>query len=63
MLITICVDGCRRFPKNDHEMMDVKYVVRVHEVQNNYGTVLASICFCSFIYPIATASMQADMAH
>ncbi|CAK0784936.1 hypothetical protein CVIRNUC_008141 [Coccomyxa viridis] len=52
----------RRYPKDDHEMFDLKYIVKVHEVENSYGSVLASICFCSFIYPIATASIQADRA-
>ena len=31
-----------------------------HEVEHAYGTVLAAICFCSFIYPIASASLPAD---
>ncbi|CAL5228910.1 g12131 [Coccomyxa viridis] len=52
----------RRFPKGDHEMYDLKYITRVHEVENSYGSVLAAICFCSYIFPIATASVPADKA-
>ncbi|CAL8463045.1 g2579 [Coccomyxa elongata] len=52
----------RRFPKGDHEMFDLKYIVRVHEVKNSYGTVLSSICFCSFIYPIATPSVPSQQS-
>lgn len=36
--------------------------VQVHEVENSYGSVLAAICFCSYIFPIATPSVQADKA-
>jgi len=35
---------------------------QVHEVENAYGTVLAAICFCSFIYPIVTASVPVEAA-
>lgn len=52
----------RRFPKDDHEMFELKYIVRVHEVENSYGTVLSSICFCSFIYPIATPSVPSEQS-
>jgi hypothetical protein len=47
----------RRFKtKNldDHEMYEFKYVIKEHEVENNFGTVLAAICFCSYIYPLAS---------
>ena len=37
-------------------------MVQVHEVKNSYGSVLAAICFCSYIFPIATASVPADRA-
>ena len=37
-------------------------VQQEHEVEHAYGTVIAAICFCSFIYPIATPSLPADRA-
>ena len=30
--------------------------------EKTYGTVLAAICFCSFLYPIATPALPADRA-
>ena len=37
-------------------------VVQEHEVEHTFGTVIAAICFCSFIYPIAAPSLPADKA-
>jgi hypothetical protein len=34
--------------------------MQTHEVENSYGSVLVSINFCSWIYPLATASMPAS---
>ena len=36
--------------------------VQEMEVQKTFGTVLAAICFCSFLYPIATPALPADRA-
>jgi hypothetical protein len=33
---------------------------QTHEVENSYGSVLVSINFCSWIYPLATPSMPAS---
>lgn len=39
---------------DDHEMYDLKYIIKEHEVENQFGTVLAAICFCSYIFPLAS---------
>ena len=33
---------------------------QTHEVKNSYGSVLVSINFCSWIYPLATPSVPAE---
>ena len=35
-------------------------VGQTHEVEKSYGSVLVSINFCSWIYPLATPSVPAE---
>eukprot|EP00884_Botryococcus_braunii_P002155 jgi/Botrbrau1/11940/Bobra.341_1s0007.1 len=39
---------------DDHEMMDVKYTISSIEVEKQFGTCFAAICFCSYIHPLAS---------
>lgn len=36
----------------NHEMIDVKHTVTSLEVKNNFGTCIAAVCFCSYIFPV-----------
>ncbi|KAK9829788.1 hypothetical protein WJX72_007928 [[Myrmecia] bisecta] len=42
----------RRYDTAKFELMGTKYTIMVHEVTKGYGTVLASICFSTYIMPI-----------
>ena len=50
----------RRFNPEEYEPYDEKFIVQTHEVENNYGSVLVSINFCSWIFPLATPSVPAS---
>ncbi|MCO5555056.1 hypothetical protein L7F22_008596 [Adiantum nelumboides] len=48
----------RQFNKDEYEMFDEQYVVIGHEVEKQFGTVLASICFITFTSPIYLQVMR-----
>lgn len=42
----------RRYKKEEHEIIEEKFVIQESEIENSYGTVLAAVCFVSFIVPL-----------
>jgi arginine decarboxylase len=48
----------RRFGADEYEMIDYKFIIQVHEVKKNFGSVLAAICFCSYIYPLLSSTSE-----
>lgn len=42
----------RRFSHDEYEAVDLKFTIREGEVEKNYGTVLAAICFVTYIFPV-----------
>jgi hypothetical protein len=53
-LFYVCMHACLR--------LSGAAALQEHEVEHAFGTVIAAICFCSFIYPIAAPSLPADRA-
>ena len=41
-----------RYDDKEYELLPPKYTIIVHDVEKAFGTVLASICFTSYINPI-----------
>jgi hypothetical protein len=41
-----------RYNDKEYELLPPKYTIIVHDVEKAFGTVLASICFTSYINPI-----------
>jgi len=50
----------RRYDDKEYELLPPKYTIIVHDVEKAFGTVLASICFTSYINPILPIAGEAD---
>lgn len=42
----------RRYSHEDYDAVDLKFTIKEAEVEKNYGTVLAAICFVTYILPV-----------
>eukprot|EP00850_Spirogloea_muscicola_P002016 SM000007S20976 [mRNA] locus=s7:1337418:1338669:+ [translate_table: standard] len=53
-ILTEDLDGifARRYSEDEYEKSDKEFTIAVKEVNKNYGTVLAGICFVTYLLPI-----------
>ncbi|KAL2634997.1 hypothetical protein R1flu_006476 [Riccia fluitans] len=43
---------CRRFDPDEYECFDEEFTIRTGEVERAFGTVIAAICFTSYVFPV-----------